>query len=266
MRERAQMAPSLAASALLHGGVLVAALVSWPWLSKPIQMGASVPVTIVAEAPVTNVRPAEQAPVEQTAQTEDPVPDAPVETVAPPQPEPTPAPPKAAPPPPPKPAPQPTPKKPPPPQKKQQEESFDLDALAASIKPKGGGKPKSSAPKGANRPETSVDARPAAGAATGLAANALASIGADLERRWNPNCAVEGGADVNLTVQVVLTAQGRVVGRPQVIRGMKADAVTQAAATRAIAAIRQAEPFESVPPEFAGEKLNLNFNARRACS
>ena len=44
-----------------------------------------------------------------------------------------------------------------------------------------------------------------------------ALIGADLERRWNPNCAVEGGADVNLTVQVVLTAQGRVVGRPQVI-------------------------------------------------
>ena len=68
--------PALIGSVVLHGAVAAAILVGWPWKTPiPITLGESVPVTIVTEGP-TNVRPAEEAPVEQTAQTEDPVPQA----------------------------------------------------------------------------------------------------------------------------------------------------------------------------------------------
>jgi len=55
-------------------------------------VGAVVPVTIVSQAPADDVRPAEQAPVEQAAAAPEPVPEAPVQST-PPAPEPKPAPP-----------------------------------------------------------------------------------------------------------------------------------------------------------------------------
>ena len=82
---------SLVASAGLHLLVLASMLITWPW-AKDLKVGTVVPVNIVSNAPSTDLRPAVEAPEEQTAMTEDPVPDAPMEAVAP-TPEPTPTPP-----------------------------------------------------------------------------------------------------------------------------------------------------------------------------
>jgi outer membrane biosynthesis protein TonB len=248
--------------------VLAAALISWSW-GKPVRLDAAVPVTIVANAPVSNVRPAVQAPVEAEALTEAPAPDATSEPVAPPTPAPEPAPSpkptpaaKAQ----PKPAPTPTPKpvaKPSPPKKAA---ALDLDALAASLKPKGSGKPKSSAQKGISRAETAVQARPAVGQASALAASALGSLSADLARRWNPNCEVEGGSNVDIRVAFRLDKGGNVVGQPEASGENATDLVVKAASDRAKRAIRQAEPFPDLPPELYGERIIVRFNARSACA
>src|SRR3954462_3134494 len=95
-------------SVLLHTTVAVLLLVSWNF-GRNLKEGSVVPVTIVSRAPDADLRPAEEAPVEQTAQTEEPVPQAPLQST-PPAPEPQ------APPPPPPPAPTPNPPPPPKPE------------------------------------------------------------------------------------------------------------------------------------------------------
>ncbi|WP_269715953.1 energy transducer TonB [Caulobacter sp. NIBR2454] len=271
-RERSNRTPFLAGSLILHAAVIGSMFVSWPWMTKKMVV-ASVPVTIVAEGP-TNVRPAVQGPEDLAAQTEDPQPDATPEPVAPPAPVPEPAPPTPS----PRPSQQPVPKKQTPapaPQKPQQkpnqakpkEDSFDLDALAASINKgrKPAGKPNSGAQRGPSRAETAVQARPAAGAATGMTASQLATLGAQLERLWNPNCEVEGGADVNLVVQATISSTGQLVGQPRVTSGLTGNPITQAAATRAVSAFGRAAPF-SVPPGFRQQAISFRFNAKSACS
>jgi hypothetical protein len=66
-------------------------MISWNF-ARDLKVGTVVPVTIVANAPSTDLRPAIEAPEVQTAQTDEPVPEAPLESAAPePQPVPTPA-------------------------------------------------------------------------------------------------------------------------------------------------------------------------------
>ncbi|HEV7383686.1 MAG TPA: energy transducer TonB, partial [Phenylobacterium sp.] len=88
---RREIQPAMLGSVLLHATVAVALLVSWNF-ARDLKVGSVVPVTIVSQAPATDVRKAEQAPVEQTAQADEPVPQAPLEST-PPAPEPKPAPP-----------------------------------------------------------------------------------------------------------------------------------------------------------------------------
>ncbi|MCR5878490.1 energy transducer TonB [Phenylobacterium sp. J367] len=257
---RRELSPAAAGSILLHGGIAAALMISWPW-ARDLKVGAVVPVTIVANAPVTDLRAAEQAPVEQTAQTEQPVPDAPMDS-SPPQPTPTPpapAPtpvPKSA--PPPKAAPAstpalkstPTPPAPKSPPAKAQprpaEKGLDFDALLASIPAAKSPARPSSAPKGASRPETAQQARPNLG--SGLAASAaMSGLADELQRRWNPNCEVEGGRDVVVRVTFQLGSGGQVTGEPQAeIRGARS-AVSQAAADRAVRAVYAASPFRNLP-------------------
>lgn len=272
-RERTDMRRPLLASALLHGGLAAAVLISWPWLSRPIHIGASVPVTIVATAPDANVRPAEQAPVEDLAATPEPIPATLPEQVAPPTPAP-PAPPQKTVPHPPEPAPKPVPPTPapkkaapqPPKQQPQKQPTLDLDALAASIKSRASGKPASGARKGPPHPELAAQARPAVGQASALAASALSNLSADLARRWNPNCEVEGGANVDIRVGMRLDKSGHVAGDLQASGQNSPDPVVKAASDRAVRAIRQAEPFQNLPAELYGERIIVRFNARSACA
>ncbi|THD77537.1 MAG: energy transducer TonB [Phenylobacterium sp.] len=250
-------------SLALHGAIITALVISWG-ITHDLKVGAVVPVTIVSNAPDLDVRPAEQAPQDQVAQTEAPVPEAPPQA-QPPAPQPAPVPPK--------PLPTPTPPKTvkppekPLPQKAQApakpEKSLDLDKLAASLATPTA-KP-SSAAKGVARPETAAVARTAPG--TGLSAAAMSGLASELQRRWNPNCDVEGGRDVQVKVVFQLDAGGQVVGQvgSQVLHG-PTGAVTQAAADRAVRAVYAAAPFRDLPREFYGERISVSFNAHEACS
>ena len=282
---RDNRAPYLIGSLVFHAAVVGALFVAWPHRAEPVKIVAT-SATLVAEGP-TNVRPAVQAPEDAPAQTEAPTPDAAPEPVAPPTPEPEPAPPpkpqpKPAPPkptpvrpkpppPPPKPSPAPVPKPapaPPKPAAKPPKDSFDLDALAASIKPgkKAAGRPASSAQQGASRPETAAQTRTALGAATGLSALQVNGLVQDLTRRWNPNCEVEGGADVNVQVAFVIGGGGRLAGQPQVLSVSGSGAVASVAADRAVRAVHAASPFVNLPPDVYGQQIKVNFIGRKACA
>jgi len=262
---RRELSPAFLGSVLLHTTAAVALMISWNF-ARNLKVGSVVPVTIVSSAPAADVRKAEQAPVEQTAQADEPVPQAPLESTPPaPQPKPTPPPPTPKPTPKVvKPVPAPAPVKPAPPAKP--EKSLDLDALSASLtKMTKASPPKpSSAAKGPARPETALQARPALGA--GVAAAALSGLTDELQRRWNPNCDVEGGRDVKVQVTFVLGAGGQVVGNvASQIAGAQTP-VSRTAAERAVSAVYAAAPFRNLPREFYGDKIKVNFNAREACS
>lgn len=265
-RREQTVSPGLLASIALHGAVAALIAFGLPWKkAEPITIGESVPVTIVTNGP-TNVRPAEEALEEQTAQTPDPAPDATPQPPAPtPSPTPTPAPaPPNKPTTVPKPAPTPTPAKPT--QQKKNDDFFaSLEASIAKTK-KATGKPTATAPKGPARAETSVSARPAMGAATGLSAAALGRLQGEVQDRWNPNCEVEGGANVNVRVVFVIGPGGRVVGQPESPGTSSPDPVVKAASDRAIRALFAASPFTYLPSELYGQKIALNFNAKQACS
>ena len=262
------LSPSMAGSVLLHLVVALALMISWPF-AKELKIGASVPVTLVNNAPATNMRPAVQAPEEAPPQTEVPAPDAPMETVTP-DPDPTPAPPTAKAPPtpkPPAPAPQavkPAPTKPTP--AKPKPADVDFDALLASInKPaKVSGAARANAQRGPNRPETAREARPDLG--SGLAASALTGLADELQRRWTPNCEVEGGRDVQIRTTFRLGPTGQVVGdvKSEIRAGQ--GGVAQAAAERATRAVYAAQPFQNLPRQLYGQPIAVNFNAREACS
>jgi len=264
---REQVSPALLGSIALHGLVAALAIFGLPWkTAKPITIGESVPVTIVTNGP-TNVRPAEEAPVEQTAQAPDPVPEATPQPPAPtPAPTPTPAPaPPPKPTPVPKPTPTPTPAKPKETKKSDSDFFASLEASIAKSK-KAAGKPTANAAKGPARAETSVSARPAMGAATGLSAAALGRLQGEVQDRWNPNCEVEGGANVNVRVVFVIGPGGRVVGQPESPGTSSPDPVVKAASDRAIRALFAASPFAYLPSDLYGQKIALNFNAKQACS
>lgn len=249
---RQALSPAMIGSGLLHATVAALLMVSWN-LTRDLKVGAIVPVTLVANAPAADPRSAEQAHAEQAAQTAEPVPDAPLQSTAPPAPTPKPAPVVA------KPVPAPAPVKPalaakPP-------KALDLDALSTSVskmvRP-------SSAAKGPARPETSAVARPALGAS--LSTAAMSGLTEELQRRWNPNCDVEGGKEVQVRVSFVIGAGGQVVGDvASQIKGAQ-NAVAQAAAERAVRAVYAAAPFRALPREFYGDRIAVNFNAREACS
>lgn len=258
---RIEVSPAALGSIGLHVAVAAAFMISWG--SRDLKVGAVVPVTIVSSAPDTDTRPAEQGPQAQEAATETPAPEAP--------PEPVPPPPAPAPPPPtPKAALTPTPKPATPAAKtpaKPVEKSFDLDALSASLKAPARNQPQrpSAAPKGPNRAETAPVARQTVG--TGLAAGAaLQGLAEELQRRWNPNCDVEGGRDVVVKVNFQMGVGGQVVGDVQgQIQGPRTP-VAQAAADRAVRAVYAAAPFRGLPREFYGDRIAVNFNAREACA
>lgn len=130
---------------------------------------------------------------------------------------------------------------------------------------KSSGAQRSSAAQGPSRAATSQQARPDLG--TGQAAAALAGMSEELQRRWNPNCDVEGGRDVRIRVVFTLGSGGQVVG--QVDAGgaeRSSNPVVQTAAERAIRAVYAAAPFRTLPRQFYGDRIAVNFNAREACS
>jgi outer membrane biosynthesis protein TonB len=273
---RANRAPALTVSALLHAALLASALFVWPW-SKPMKLSSVVPVTLVTSNEASEPSEAVAAPEPQTAQTDAPTPDAAPKAAAPePAPLPAPAPPpppkpvqaKPAPPAPAKPAVKPTPA-PPKPAPKALESTFDPDAVLASLNrsTRASGAKSSSAKRGPARPQTAVQARLTTGAGDTASASALTSMAAALQRLWNPNCDVPGAGDLDIRVTFRLSPGGRLVGTPQSSGDSAPESsLVRVASDRAKRAVYAAQPFEGLPQNLYGQPITVKFNGQAACS
>ena len=267
-RRRESLTPAFLAAVALHVGVALIVL----YAPRPPMgpLGTAVPITLVARGPTTDSRPAEAAPVTQSAQTEAPVPQAkapapppapapepapptpktpPVKTVKPtPEPKPTPTPEKAQPKPPPKPA----------------RDTFNLDTLAANVaKARRASPPRpASGARGPARAETAPEARVDAG--QGVSQTDIAGLSQLLERLWNPNCNTAGADAVVIPVKFTVSFDGHVIGRIVLEgRGTSSDPVVATAARRAIDAIHQAEPYADT---YRGQTFTVIFDAKKACA
>jgi outer membrane biosynthesis protein TonB len=241
---RAEVSPAALGSIGLHVAIALAFVITWG--TRDLKVGAVVPVNIVSSAPDADTRPAIQGPQTQTAMTETPAPAAPDPA---PPPEPAQATPAPA-----KPSPKPAGK------------ALDLDALAASLTRPARNAPlkPSAAPRGPARAETAPVARSTTG--SGLAAGAaLQGLAEELQRRWNPNCEVEGGRNVVVTVTFQLGVGGQVVGQAATRIEGGASTVAQVGADRAVRAVYQTAPFRNLPREYYGERIAVTFDARQAC-
>ena len=275
-QSRSYLAPSLSVG--LHLLVLTAGIVAWPWLKTPVKIVQVTPVTVISTGPITDVSAAIQADRPLDAATESPVPDAPPQVQpAPPMPSVTPPSPATnqtpSPPVPTKTAPaakpvtpslvKPSVQKPPP--------GLDLDALANSVRavtpqPK---RP-SSAAKGPSQSQTDLVMRPAVGAGRGASVDIMQAISARLARRWNPNCGVEGAANIVVKVRLTLSPSGRLI-RANLVDEQRVlqsgDAVLQAAGTRALTAVARAAPYAELPAETYADwkSFVVSFDARQIC-
>jgi len=259
-----RMSPALLASGVLHLGVLAALLFVRAPAGNPAGEGPPVAVRLVTSGDLA----AAQAASDPAADIASATPPTPVPAELP---EPAPAPSSPAPPPlpttlqksAPKPAPRtaqrsapasPAPAARPPANTpaKRPAGGLDLDALAGQVARLGGSRPGPVAPAG--------------GAAIGPSATALAGLQDQLQRRWTPNCEVEGGRDVRVRVSFALGPAGDLTG-PVEAGGLERsdNAVVRAAAERAIRAVLQAAPFPALASP-VGQRIAVNFNAREACS
>ena len=120
----------------------------------------------------------------------------------------------------------------------------------------------SGAQRGAPKAETAPQARPDAG--QGVSQSDLLGLQQLLERLWNPNCDVAGGAAVKLQVKFTVDLSGGLLGRPSA-GGMErsSDPVVAAAARRALDAVRQAAPYSQ---PYYGQPIVVNFDAKEACA
>jgi protein TonB len=269
-RRRDNMAPALLAALALHVGLLLALIL----VHRPsmLPMGTAVPITIVANGPTTDSRPAVEAPVEHQAQVESPVPEA-----KPPEPAPPPravarsAPTPAPAPSPTRPAVKPTPTKP-------NKDTFDLAAIQADV-----GARHSSlnlaalqadvaresrahpsrpafAERGPTQAETAHEARVDAG--TGVSQSDLDGLAGLLQRLWNPDCSVDNRVDVS--VKFLVGYDGKVQGRVNA-GGLEnsSNPAVSAAARRAIDAVHEAAPYAQ---QFRGLSIPVNFHAKTACA
>ena len=268
---------SLGAALVLHLALFAAFMLA----VKPnvIPTGAAVPITLVSHAPSEPAK-AEPAPAPEAATTPEPTPQAPPPEPTPP-PKTAPAPPRPLPPRPaqkPTPTPKPTPKlsprpepkpdetpkpvKPAPAAKAQAKTALDLDALQLSL----ARAPHAAAPRPsfAERGPTRAQAAPQTTAAPGISREEQAGLSQLLNRLWNPNCSVEGGDAVLVSVSFTVGYDGRLTGRVNAGgHESSPDPVVATAARRAIDAVHAAEPYQAT---YRGAQFRINFDAKKACA
>lgn len=265
---------SLAAALVLHLALFAALMLA----VRPnvVPTGAAVPITIVSEAPSAPAR-AEPAPVAEAAWTEQPTPRAPPPEPSPP-PQAAPSPPRPTPPKPapPKPAPTPRPRpkvvdkpvatappvKPARAAKAPTTSSLDLDALQLSLARSAHAAP----PRAsfAERGPARAQSAPQTAAAAGISREEQAGLSQLLNRLWNPNCSVEGGDAVLVSLTFTVGYDGRLSGRVNAGgHENSSDPVVATAARRAIDAVHAAEPYQAT---YRGAQFRINFDAKKACA
>lgn len=273
-----RLSPAILGALLLHAGVAAMFFVEWPQSEVEIlPTVSSVPVSIVSETVIEAAAPdnpseelvTEEAATAPVAAPPEPVPPAP--TPVPPQPRPTPPRPTPAPTPrptppalrptPPAPAParpapaRPTPPRPAPPQPAapaRAEPSLDLDALAGPRRP---------APTQGPRAPTGQQGQGQASQATGPQVSG--AILQQVEQNWTVLCDVPGGGDMRITMDVTLSADGRITRGPTLVNP-RSEPAWRAQADGALRAMRQTAPF-NVPAGFEGGNFRPTFVTARMC-
>lgn len=262
MRGRFELTPSLVASAVLHGTIAVLLLMYWPHEpvppAPPLTFGDPVPVNIVAGP--GSLRPVEEDVVKQEATVADPVPDV---KPTPPAPTPAPLPPSFV--VPSKPTKAPVKPLPTPGKAQPVEDDFERQtqsALNSHAKP--GGSPSTSGPRGPTT-HAATDIRPHPGTGADLTQSETADLATPLFKVWAANCYALGANRVDVTITVIIKANGYFDGNPTAVPGTNmSDAFTRAAVTRAIAALKQVEPFK-VPSRFSAVTMSFHFDPRKMC-
>lgn len=255
-RERTGIAPALAVSVALHAAALAAVVLFGDLFQKPFQLGGGVPVTLVTSGPPEFIQ-AELSDQVQEAQTEEPDP------AAEPEPAPLPTPAAAA-------VPKPDAKKPTPvkPGRTGPRAELDLDRLLSDVETtsKAATPPKKAGGKKGPRKDALTVQIGSGKRVSAATKGYLLNLGNDLSRRWNPNCLVEGGADVRAEVTFRVSFGGKLLGRPKSSEAGTKDPMVRVASERAIRAVYAAEPFDEFPPELYGEELIYPFDAPAACA
>ncbi|HXQ15274.1 MAG TPA: energy transducer TonB [Caulobacteraceae bacterium] len=250
--------PALIAAVALHAALFLAVVLSPNKPPPPI--GSSVPINIVSSAPFTDTRQALQAPQTQAAAAPQPTPAAKPQPPAPVE-----APPAFT-----QTVPQPVKaQKPLTPQPSQHATSpasaaVDFNRMQQIIDnaQRNAGAKASGSQRGPARAETAPQARPDAG--QGVSQSDLLGLQQLLERLWNPNCDVAGGAAVKLRVKFIVSLSGNLLGAPD-DGGLEhsGDPVVAAAARRALDAVHEAAPYSQ---PYYGQSIVVNFDAKEACA
>lgn len=267
---------ALVLSIALHAGVLALAYISWK-TAPPKMAVPSVPIELVSEVPT---REQAEAPVDELAvkpPEPEPAPEAPVV-----DPKPDPAP-KLPVPVPQKPAvPKPEPKKPEPPKPDPKKAAPDPKGIKKPEPPKQT-KPKTSAADDllanlAALPSKSTTKKPAqantrrtdgrsnqgtapADAGTQAALTALIN---KLSNLWNPNCDVPGAKLVSPEIHFTISPNGRVIKGPE-WANRRSDPIWQAAASRAMSAVKRGELYDDLPKELYNQPLEIVFDGKKVC-
>lgn len=250
------MTPAFAGSLILHVGLFVLVLILGVYFKKPPSMPGGVPVTIVSEGPpqFSNAPLADEEQVSQAetvAEIDEPEVAPP--SVLPPDPA---TPPKPL----PKPAPSPTGKG-----KATPPRDLDFDRLLKDVqtaKP-GRTKPPTGAQAGAPKSATAIkvgSGKRLSGSTQGY----LLTLGDELGRKWRPNCLVEGGADVKVTVRFTVAPSRTLLAPPKSSADGSTSSMILAAGDRAKRAVWAAD-YDTFPPELFGEELIVPFDASVVC-
>lgn len=255
LRERRDsMLPALIGAALLHAGIAALFFIYAPQATHELIV-SSVPVTIVSDAPATAPQDLPDVPTEPSAELA-------VEAAPPPPPPPVAAPPEPTPAPQIRPTPRPTPVKPPAKPKPTPAVSDNwLDSVAdGPAKPRKPTRTTAAPP----RPETHPGGAPNRGPISLTGKASLALISKQVARKWSPNCNASNLDEINPVIRFQLDSTGRLVGDPLYVSGDPAPA--HANGSMAIAAMRQAAPFDDVTDDLVGKTLQLTFIAAKVCA
>jgi periplasmic protein TonB len=268
---------ALVLSIALHAGVFALAYVSWK-TAPPKMAVPSVPIELVSEVPM---REQAEAPVDELAvKTPEPEP-APEVPVVEPKPDPAPKLPVPVPQKPAAPKPEPKPEKKPDP-KPVEKPKPDPKGVKKPEPPKQT-KPKTSAaddllsrlaaapsqatskkPAQANTRRTDGRSNQGTAPATAGKQTNLAALTRRLQNLWSPNCDVPGARLVSPELAFTISPNGRVVQGPEWLN-RRSDPVWQAAASRAMSAVKQGELYDDLPADLYNKRIEYTFDGNTAC-
>lgn len=132
------------------------------------------------------------------------------------------------------------------------ESALDLDALAGPSRP--------AATPGPRAP-TGQQGQGRAPQATGP--QVAGAILQQVENNWTVLCDIPGGGDMRITMDVTLSADGRITRGPTLV-DPRSDPAWRAQADGALRAVRQTAPFD-VPAGFEGGSFRPTFVTARMC-